>query len=207
MLPSYADPAFLEGYAAMIEKMTALYEACQIHTLPVDCPSLAKGCGLPAPSSPLAASDWLALADALARLLLPSGASMAPEELMSHVLAPRILIHRLDCCTSRQLQRIFGLPPEMAVKAMEDYRRWFSFISHTARRPLPQETRLEALFFPASSSPSRDKVPARRPSPASRRREREMELRASFFRELGEIYGEERLFSMLEEQWICGPAL
>lgn len=203
---SYDDPAFLEEYAAVIEKTARLYEACQVHALPVDCRFLASGCGLTAPSS-LAAPDGLALKEALARLLLPSGSLMAPEELMGHVLAPRILIHRLDCCTSRQLQRAFCLPEEMAVRVMEDYRRWFSFVSRTARRPLPQEERLEALFFPSAKNRPRQAVPAKRPSPASRRREREMDLRASFFRELGEIYGEERLFCMLEEQWVCGPAV
>ncbi len=205
MQTSYLDSLSLEAYASMIEKTAGLFEACQIHSLPVDRRSLCGPCGLPA-----SGCRDLELGKALAPILLPSGSLLAPDALISHVLAPRILIHRLGCHTSRQLRESFGLSWETAVKTMDDYRRWFSFISRTTRRPLPQEQRLEALFFPSSPvslpAPSRT-VPAKRPSPASKRRIREMDLRASFFRELGEIYGEERLFCMLEEQWTCGSAV
>ena len=101
----------------------------------------------------------------------------------------------------------FGLSYTASNRALSDYRQWFTRISRRSpRRPLAIEQKLESRFRPLPEEPA--SRPSRRSQAKKRltKRQREMDERASFFQEQRLIYGEDYVFHMLEEQWLCGNA-
>jgi hypothetical protein len=70
------------------------------------------------------------------------------NEFASHILAPRILIHKYDCRTVRHIYELFGLSYKASNRALSDYRRWYEHIAHTTHKPSEPEHQLELMFFP-----------------------------------------------------------
>lgn len=69
------------------------------------------------------------------------------DEFASHILAPRILIHKYDCRTVRHIYELFGLSYKASSRALLDYRRWYEHIAHTTNKPSEPEHQLELMFF------------------------------------------------------------
>ncbi|MBC5710356.1 ImmA/IrrE family metallo-endopeptidase [Hungatella sp. L12] len=70
------------------------------------------------------------------------------NEFASHILAPRILIHKYDCRTVRHIYELFGLSYKASNRALSDYRKWYENIAQTTHRASESERQLELLFFP-----------------------------------------------------------
>lgn len=64
----------------------------------------------------------------------------------SHILAPRIAIHKKNCRTADQIHDTFGLSYCASNRALLNYRKWFNNIAHTTRRPSAAERQLELLI-------------------------------------------------------------
>lgn len=67
----------------------------------------------------------------------------------SHILAPRIAIHKKNCRTAEQIHDTFGLSYCASNRALLDYRNWFNHICRTARTPSEPELALQELLAPA----------------------------------------------------------
>lgn len=126
----------------------------------------------------------------------------------SHFLAPRIMIHRGGYRNADQIHEIFGLSYTASNFALADYKQWFTKISHSQhRKPSQIELRLESIFHPEPHEPVLSRAKQKPKKKRLTKRQREMDKRAAFFQEQRLIYGEEYVFHMLEEQWLCGNVL
>lgn len=143
----------------------------------------------------------------LGHVFLQTPVEETADTFSSHILAPRIMIHKNGCQNAEQIHETFGLSYTASNRALSDYRQWFTGISRRSpRTPLAVEQKLESMFCPLPEKPA--SRPSRR-RPAKKRltkRQREMDERAAFFQEQRLIYGEDYVFHMLEEQWLCGNA-
>ncbi len=61
----------------------------------------------------------------------------------SHILAPRIAIHKKSCRTADQIHDIFGLSYCASNRALADYNKWFKHICWTTRKPSEPELELQ----------------------------------------------------------------
>lgn len=72
----------------------------------------------------------------------------------SHVIAPRILIHKYRCTTSDQIHDRFGLSYQASNSALISYKKWFNSIACSKHRhPSEYELQLEYIFFPKETPP------------------------------------------------------
>ncbi|PST29773.1 ImmA/IrrE family metallo-endopeptidase [Enterocloster lavalensis] len=139
----------------------------------------------------------------LGHVVLKTKSETVCDAFASHILAPRILVHRYKCRNAEQIHDQFGLSYSASNITLSDYKAWYDHICFTTRKPLPIEQSLEAIFFPPQAEPKLKK-PIRTKKKRLTKRQREMDERAAFFQELRLIYGEEYVFHMLEEQWLYG---
>lgn len=139
----------------------------------------------------------------LGHVILKTKSEMLCDIFASHILAPRILVHKFGCRNAEQIHDQFGLSYSASNNILSDYKAWFDHICYTARKPLPLEQELEMLFFQAHAEYKPLKVPRQKKKRLTKR-QREMDERAAFFQEQRLIYGEEYVFHILEEQWIYG---
>lgn len=72
----------------------------------------------------------------------------------SHILAPRILIHKYGYQTADQIHDTFGLSYAASNRALASYKKWFAEIAHSIpRKPSDPELQLEQIFFPVKETP------------------------------------------------------
>ncbi|MCD7908540.1 MAG: ImmA/IrrE family metallo-endopeptidase [Clostridium sp.] len=144
----------------------------------------------------------------LGHVFLQTSVEEAADIFSSHILAPRIMIHRSSCRNAEQIHQTFGLSYMASNRALSDYRNWFLNISRSDRRkPSQIELELEAIFYPVQKPQAPCRAAKEPRKKRLTKRQREMDERAAFFQEQRLIYGEEYVFHMLEEQWICGTHL
>lgn len=139
----------------------------------------------------------------LGHVILNTKSEVLCDAFASHILAPRILVHRFRCRNAEQIHDKFGLSYSASNNILADYRAWLNHISHITREPLSIEQELESIFFQIQKEPKPTK-PQRQKKKRLTKRQREMNERAAFFQEQRLIYGEECVFHALEDQWICG---
>lgn len=70
------------------------------------------------------------------------------DEFASHILAPRILIHKYNCRSADQIYELFGLSHKASNRALLNYKKWYDDIAHTTHKPSDPERQLELMFFP-----------------------------------------------------------
>lgn len=141
----------------------------------------------------------------LGHVLLQTPTEENADIFSSHILAPRIMIHKTGCQNAPQIHETFGLSYTASNRALADYRAWFTRISHSrSRKPLQIEEKLASIFCPKQSKPAPPRPQSGQSKKRLTKRRREMDERAAFFQELRLIYGEDYVFHMLEEQWIYG---
>lgn len=138
----------------------------------------------------------------LGHALLKTHSEDMADIFASHILAPRILVHKYKCNTADKIHDFFGVSITAANNVIVDYRDWFNFISFTTRKPLPAEQELANIFFSDQTPPVSRQTVRRSRKRRLTKRQREMDERAAFFQEQRQIYGEEYVFHVLEEQWI-----
>lgn len=146
---------------------------------------------------------FFSLMHELGHVVLKTKSEMLCDAFASHILAPRILVHKFGCRNAEQIHDQFGLSYSASNVVLSDYKAWFDHISHTTRKPLPIEQELEAIFFQNQEEPKPTKTPRKKKKRLTKR-QREMDERAAFFQEQRLIHGEEYVFHLLEEQWIYG---
>lgn len=86
------------------------------------------------------------IAHELGHIFLNSELEDDADNFASHVLAPRIMIHRYRCETSDQIHDIFGLSYDASNRALTDYRKWYENIAQTTHKPSEPERQLELLI-------------------------------------------------------------
>lgn len=216
-------------FERLYEIILKIYNDCEVTEFPIDCFAVVRSCGYHirkyselidkkraacmrlSPDSCIV-EDTLYYEDRnipertrfsmmheLGHVFLGSPSEELADIFSSHILAPRIAIHKSGCKTADQIHSTFGLSYAASNRALADYRTWFQRICRTTRKPLPAEQRLEAMFFQGQES-----LEARPKSRSTRRlskRRLEMDERAAFFQELRNIHGEDWVFHMLENQW------
>lgn len=139
----------------------------------------------------------------LGHVMLKTKSENVCDAFASHILAPRILVHKFGCRNAEQIHNQFGLSYSASNVILSDYNAWFDHISHTTRKPLPMEQELESIFFQNQEETKPTKTPRKKKKRLTKR-QREMDERAAFFLEQRLIYGEDYVFHMLEDQWIYG---
>ena len=139
----------------------------------------------------------------LGHVFLGTAIEEAADTFSSHILAPRIIIHKSGCRTADQIHAAFGLSYTASNRALADYKTWFDRISHSVERePLPVEKKLERMFFPIPAKAAHRSATPRPVNKRLTKRQREMDERAAFFQELRILHGEEYVFHMLENEWL-----
>lgn len=216
-------------FERLYEIILKIYKECNVTEFPIDCFAVVRGCGyqiqkysdltdkkraacIRLSTDSCIVGDTLYYEDRnipertrfsmmheLGHVFLGSPSEELADTFSSHILAPRIAIHKSGCKTADQLHSTFGLSYAASNRALADYRTWFDRICRTTRKPLPAEQRLESILFPAQ--PPQDTQLEDRGARRSSKRRREMDERAAYFQELRCIYGEDRVFHMLEDQW------
>ena len=86
------------------------------------------------------------IAHELGHIFLNSELEDDADNFASHVLAPRIMIHRYRCETSDQIHDIFGLSYDASNRVLTDYRKWYENIAQTTHKPTEPERQLELLM-------------------------------------------------------------
>lgn len=98
----------------------------------------------------------------LGHVFLQTSVEEMADTFSSHILAPRIAIHKSRCHTAQQIHDTFALSYTASNKALLDYKVWYENIAHTTRMPSPPEKQLELLLFsekndtPAAEDPFTD---------------------------------------------------
>lgn len=216
-------------FETLYEIILKIYKDCEVTEFPIDCFAIVRGCGyhirryseltdkkraacMRLSQDSCIVEDTLYYEDRnipertrfsmmheLGHVVLGSPSEELADTFSSHILAPRIAIHKSRCKTADQLHSAFGLSYAASNRALADYKIWYDRICRTTRKPLPAEQRLEAMFFPDHND--RSPAPKSRSPRRRSKRLREMEERAAFFQELRSIHGEDFVFHMLENQW------
>lgn len=219
----------------LYEMILAVYTDCGVTEFPIDCFDIVRRCGYRimkyseltqkkkaaclhlSPDSCIV-GDTLYYQDhnlpertrfsmmhELGHVFLGTAIEEAADIFSSHILAPRILIHRSGCRDADQIHTAFGLSYTASNRALADYKAWFDRISHSSlRKPLPAEQKLEHIFYPTPAEVPHRLSDSRPVKKRLAKRQREMDERAEFFQELRRIRGEEYVFHVLEEEWVRG---
>ena len=126
----------------------------------------------------------------------------------SHLLAPRILIHKYKCHDAIQIHDKFGLSYQASNRALMSYKEWFRNISYsTTRKPTEPEQQLEHIFFPEPNLiPLMEGIvqPAR--ECYTENDEDELDERSNFMKLLGRWRGDLG-FGIAEDKWLYGNDL
>lgn len=116
----------------------------------------------------------------------------------SHMLAPRIIIHKSKCQNADQIHDKFGLSFAASNRALISYKKWFQNICQTTREPSEIELELEQIFFPKIKGKKKFKLKR------FTRLSFETEKCISFFDELNQERGNDYMFQRAESQWLYG---
>lgn len=128
----------------------------------------------------------------------------------SHILAPRIMIHKTGCRTSQAIHDAFGLSYAASGRALADYYNWFQRICHTTRKPSLPEQKIEQLFVSKDAQASEGKPVAgnvKRIRKGKNKTSQKSEERAAFLQEVCLIQDETCIFHLAEKQRLYGKDL
>lgn len=127
----------------------------------------------------------------------------------SHILAPRIAIHRLNCRDAQQIHDTFQISYRAANRALADYYNWFRHICRTTRKPTLPEQQIERLLFPSDPDISeqnleeetmnRTKAPEKGAPKAN-----ELQECTDFFNEMQQVHGTDPMYLHAESQFLYG---
>lgn len=152
----------------------------------------------------------------LGHIVLDTNDEDEADRFASHMLAPRIAIHKMPYKTADAIHHYFGLSYMASNRALSDYRKWFQNICDTTREPSPPELALQELLFPAeiaqveplsiSDTADGQKRPAKLSKKAHRRRH-ELAERREFFEQVYRDFGNEQILAHVQYENLYGSDL
>lgn len=78
------------------------------------------------------------------------------DEFASHILAPRIVMHKYMVKNADQIHDKFGLSYAASNRALTSYKNWYNSICHSTKKPSRPEKELELLLFPVQIVSKKD---------------------------------------------------
>lgn len=82
----------------------------------------------------------------LGHVILKTKSEVLCDSFASHIIAPRILIHKFGCRNAEQIHDLFGLSYAAANRVLTDYRKWFHHSYYASFQPSMPELLLAQRF-------------------------------------------------------------